>query len=118
MTMLKNKKFNAALLGAAGVIALCTQQAFAFGGMGGAMAGGLGGGRIGGIGAGRIGSIGSRGGALSVGTMTVNGISVLPNGTVVVPAVTPRGPNAGSELNQLNSPPVTAPCSAGIYCSP
>lgn len=90
MTMLKNKKFNAALLGAAGVIALCAQQAFAFGGMGGGMAGGigggLGGGRIGGIGAGRIGSVAGRAGTLGVGAVTVNGITVLPNGAVIVPA--------------------------------
>jgi hypothetical protein len=88
---IKNKIVTAALLGAAGAIALCAQQAFAFGMMGGAT-----GAHIGAIGSGRPGAAGMRTGASGMaGAVTMNGITVLPNGALIVPAVTPRVPGAG-----------------------
>jgi hypothetical protein len=114
-TMLKNRKFRTALLGATGAIALCTQQAFAFGAMGGGL-----GGHVGGIGSGRLGSVGSRAGAQTPGAITMNGITVLPNGSMLVPAVTPRVPGvtpAAPQLNQLNTPPSPGTCAAP-YCEP
>jgi hypothetical protein len=87
-TKSKNKIFTTALLGAAGAIALCAQQAFALGMMGGAV-----GAHGGGIGSGHFGSIASRAEASGMaGAVTMNGITVLPTGALIVPAVTPRAP--------------------------
>lgn len=114
-TMFKNKIFTTTLLGATGAIALCAQQAFAFGMMGGV------GVRAGGMGSGRPQSVGSHAGASNVaGAVTMNGITVLPNGTVIVPAVTPRVPagTSGTELNPLNpQTPSAGPCSTPV-CAP
>jgi len=119
-TIFKNKTFNTALLGAAAAIALSAQPVLAFGGMGGTSAGGIGA-RAGGIGSIRIGSIGGRVGGLNVpGAVTIHGITVLPNGSMIVPAVTPRVQGTGTtpQLEQLNSPPVVAPCGSDSYCAP
>ncbi len=108
-TTFKNKIFNTALLSATCAITLCAQQAFAFGMMGGAV-----GAHVGGIGSGRPESSGSRAGAANeAGSVTMNGITVMANGTVIVPAVTPRVPNVAtpSDLRQLNQQQTTGgPC--------
>ena len=105
--MFKNKILTAALLGATGAIALCAHQAFAFGMMGGVA-------HVGGMGSGRIGSVGMRTGASGMaGAVTMHGITVLPNGTLFVPAITPRVPTTGpsQDLRQLDPQQTTgAPC--------
>jgi hypothetical protein len=109
----KNKILTAALLGASGAIALCAQQAFALGMMGGVA-------HVGAIGSGRIGSVGMRTGSGMAGAVTVNGITVLPNGTLLVPAVTPRTPRTGTsqDLRQLDQQQTTgAPCRTNV-CAP
>ncbi len=118
--MFITKTFNTALL--VGAIALSAQQAFAFGAMG-AM-GGVGGAHVGGMGSMgsvRAGSIGGRVGATNVpGSITMNGITVLPSGAVLVPAVTPRvqGTATGGQLNTLNPlGPTGGPCSTPV-CAP
>jgi hypothetical protein len=114
-TMFKNKIVTTALLGAAGAIALCAQQAFALGMMGGAV-----GAHIGGIGSGHFGSVGSRSEASGMaGAVTMNGITVLPNGTLIVPAVTPRVPTVGpGSLNILDPQQTTgAPCRTTADCT-
>ena len=89
-TTIKDMIFDAAVLAAVGAIALYAKQASAFGMMGAGAAVGISA-RAGGIGAGRPESMGSHGGAANVpGAITMNGITVLPNGTVIVPAVTAR----------------------------
>jgi hypothetical protein len=113
-TKIKNKIVTAALLGAAGAIALCAQQAFAFGMMGG-------GAHVGGMGSGRFGSAGMHTGASGMaGAVTMNGITVLPNGSLLVPAVTPRVPGAGAsqDLRQLDQQQTTgAPCRTASDCT-
>jgi hypothetical protein len=114
-TMFKNKIVTTALLGAAGAIALCAQQAFALGMMGGAV-----GVHVGGMGSGRMGSVGVHSGASGMaGSVTMNGITVLPNGTLIVPAVTPRVPTVGpGGLNVLDPQQTTgAPCRTAADCS-
>ena len=114
-TKSKNKIFTTALLGAAGAIALCAQQAFALGMMGGAV-----GAHAGGIGSGHFGSMASRTEASGMaGAVTMNGITVLPNGSLVVPAVTPRVPRVSSpSLNGLDDQLTTgAPCRTAAACS-
>jgi hypothetical protein len=114
-TKIKNKLATAALLGAAGAIALCAQQALAFGMMGGAGA------HISAIGSGRPGSGGMRSGASGMaGAVTMNGITVLPNGALIVPAVTPRVPGAGAsqDLGRLDQQQTTgAPCRTASDCT-
>jgi hypothetical protein len=113
--MFKNKIFTAALLGAAGAIALCAQQAFALGMMGGAV-----GAHVGVMGSGGMGSVGSHSGASGMaGGVTMNGITVLPNGTLVVPAVTPHVPRVGPvNLNNLDQQQTTgAPCRTNADCT-
>jgi hypothetical protein len=117
--MIKNKFIKTALLGATGAIALSAQTAFAFGAMGGMSAGGISA-RVGGIGSGRLESIGSVAGGTRLGAITANRITLLPNGTMIVPAVTPRVRGvspSNPQLEQLNSPPAVAPCT-GTYCAP
>ena len=112
--MFKNKILTTALLGAAGAIALCAQQAFALGMMGGAV-----GVHVGGMGSGRMGSVGVHSGASGMaGSVTMNGITVLPNGTLIVPAVTPRVPTVGpGGLNVLDPQQTTgAPCRTAAAC--
>ena len=114
-TKSKNKIFTTALLGAAGAIALCAQQAFALGMMGGAV-----GAHVGGMGAGMLGSVGSHTGASGMaGSVTMNGITVLPDGSLVVPAVTPRVPRVTSpSLNNLDQQQTTgAPCRTNADCT-
>ena len=114
--MFKNKILTSALLGAAGAIALCAQQAFALGMMGGAV-GHVG--AIGSVGSVRMGSVGSHTGASGMpGSVTMNGITVLPNGALVVPAVTPRVPKVGSgPLDTLDPQQTTgAPCRTPAAC--
>jgi hypothetical protein len=116
-SIIKNKILAPALLVVTAAIALPAHPASALGGMG---FHGIGA-RIGGMGSGRPESLGSRAGALSgAGAITMNGITVLPNGALIVPAVIARVRGAGvsPQLNQLNSPPSTEPCSSGIYCAP
>ena len=114
-TTLKNRIFTSALLGATGAIALCAQQAFAFGGMGGAI-----GVHIGGMGSGRLGSVASHTGASdTAGSITMNGITVLPNGSLVVPAVTPHVPRA-TDLNlrdQDQQQTTGGPCRTNVCTS-
>ena len=113
-TMFRNKILTTALLGAGGAIALCAQQAFAFGMMGGAV-----GVHVGGMGSGRMGSVGVHSGASGMaGSVTMNGITVLPNGALVVPAVTPRVPKVGSgPLDTLDPQQTTgAPCRTPAAC--
>ncbi|WP_331584956.1 hypothetical protein [Candidatus Binatus sp.] len=114
--MFRNKIVTAAFLGAAGAIALCAQQAFAFGMMGGAA-----GAHVGGSGSGRFGSAGMRTGASGMaGAVTMNGITVLPNGALIVPAVTPRVPGAGAsqDLGRLDQQQTTgAPCRTASDCT-
>ena len=114
-TMFKNKILTTALLGAAGAIALCAQPAFALGMMGGAV-----GAHVGAMGSGRMGSVGSMSGASGrTGAVTMNGITVLPNGTLIVPAVTPRAPRvAPGSLNNLDQQQTTgAPCRTNADCT-
>jgi hypothetical protein len=119
-TMFRNKILTTALLGAAGAIALCAQQAFALGMMGGAVGvhvGAMGSGRMGSIG---MGSVGIHGGTSGMaGAVTMNGITVLPNGTLIVPAVTPRVPRiAPGGLNSLDPQQTTgAPCRTAADCT-
>ena len=116
--MFKNKTLTAALLGAAGAIALCAQQAFALGMMGGAV-GHVG--AIGSMGSVRMGSVGSHTGASGMaGAVTMNGITVLPNGALIVPAVTPRVPKVGpGDLKNLDDQQTTgAPCRTNADCAP
>jgi len=112
----KNRIVTAALVGATGAIALCAQQAFAFGMMGGAV-----GAHVGAIGSGRPGSFGMRTGASGMaGAVTMNGITVLPNGSLLVPAVTPRvsGTGASQDLRQLDQQQTTgAPCRTASDCT-
>src|SRR5579862_2076193 len=113
--MFKNKTVMAALLGATGAIALCAQQAFALGMMGGAV-----GAHVGAMSSVRMGSIGSQSGASGMaGTVTVNGITVLPSGALIVPAVTPRVPRVGpGSLNNLDPQQTTgAPCRTNADCT-
>jgi hypothetical protein len=111
--MFENKIFTASILGAAGAIALCAQQAFALGGMGGAV-----GAHAGGMNAGMIGSVGSHVGASGMaGSVTMNGITVLPNGSLSVPAVTPRVPTGpSSSLNRTDDQMTGAPCRTAASC--
>jgi hypothetical protein len=107
-TKSKSKIFTTALLGAAGAIALCAQQALALGMMGGSV-----GAHIGGMGSGHFGAVGSRAGASDIaGAVTMNGITVLPSGALIVPAVTPRVPRTtGLDLKNLDQPQNTqGPC--------
>ena len=114
-TKSKNKIFTTALVGAAGAIAICAQQAFALGMMGGAV-----GAHIGGIGSGHFGSVGSRSEASrTAGAVTMNGITVLPNGSLIVPAVIPSVSRVPStSLNGLDDQQTTqAPCRTAAACS-
>jgi hypothetical protein len=114
-TKSKNKIFTTALLGAAGAIALCAQQAFALGMMGGAV-----GAHAGGIGSGHFGSMASRTEASGMaGAVTMNGITVLPNGSLVVPAVTPRVPRSTDlDLRNLDQTQNTqGPCRTTHDCA-
>ena len=117
--MFKNKILTTALLGTAGVIALCAQQAFALGMMGGA-GGGAHIGAMGAMGSARMGSIGSHTGASDMaGAVTMNGITALPSGTLIVPAVTVRTPGAGGDLRDLDTEQTTgAPCRTNADCAP
>lgn len=113
--MFKNKISITALLGTAGAIALCAQPAFALGMMGGA-----GGAHVGAMGSGRMGSVGSLSGASGMtGAVTMNGITVLPNGALIVPAVTPRVPKvAPGSLNNMDQQETTgAPCRTNADCT-
>jgi hypothetical protein len=112
-TTFRNKTLTTVLLGAAGAIALCAQQAFALGPMGGPV-----GVHIGAMGSGRMGSVGIHsGGSGMAGAVTMNGITVLPNGSLIVPAVTPRVPTG--PLNNLDQQQTTgAPCRTTADCSP
>jgi hypothetical protein len=92
-TKSKNKIFTTALLGAAGAIALCAQQAFA---------------------------LASRTEASGMaGAVTMNGITVLPNGSLVVPAVTPRVPRSTDlDLRNLDQTQNTqGPCRTTHDCA-
>ena len=114
-TTFKNKIFTTALLGAAGAIALCAQPAFALGMMGGAV-----GAHIGAMGSGRMGSVGNMSGTPGMaGSVTVNGITVLPSGALIVPAVTPRVPRvAPGNLNNIDpEEPTGAPCRTNADCT-
>jgi hypothetical protein len=116
-TVFRNKILTSALLAAAGAIALCAQQAFALGMMGGAV-GHVG--AMGSVGSGRMGSVGSHSGAAGMaGSVTMNGITVLPNGSLIVPAVTPRVPRVGpGGLNILDPQQTTgAPCRTPADCT-
>ncbi len=120
-TMSRNKILTTALLGAAGAIALCAQQAFALGMMGGAVGvhvgGGMGSARMG---SGRMGSVGMHSRASGMaGAVTMNGITVLPNGALIVPAVTPRVPKVGpGNLNNMDEQQTTgAPCRTAADCT-
>lgn len=118
-TTFTTRLFNTALVGAS-AIAICAQQAFAFGGMGGIGAVGAGSVHVGAPG--RVGSVGMHGAAPSVpGSITMNGITVLPNGTLIVPAVTPRV-NTGSIGHVTNLQdarfPTQAPCATPGVCGP
>jgi hypothetical protein len=113
--MFKNKILSTALLGAAGAIVLCAQQAFALG-----MMGGVGGIHVGAMGAGRMGSVGMHSGATGMaGAVTMNGITVLPNGALIVPAVTPRVPRVGPGTLNTSDPQQTtgAPCRTAADCT-
>ncbi len=112
--MFKNKILTSALLGAAGAIALSAQQAFALGMMGGAI-GHVG--AMGSVGSVRMGSVGSHTGASGMaGSVTMNGITVLPNGSLIVPAVTPRQIGPGT-LNIMDPQQTTeAPCRTPAAC--
>jgi hypothetical protein len=116
--MFKNKLLNTALLGATAAIALCTQQAFAFGGMGGGATGV----HVGGMSSGRPGFTAMNTGASRTsGSVTMNGITVLPNGALIVQAVTPRVPGSltNSSLTQLDQQQNTgAPCRTNADCAP
>jgi hypothetical protein len=116
--MFKNKILTTALLGAAGAIALSAQQAFALGGM---MGGGVGHvGAMGSVGSVRMGSVGMHSGASGMaGAVTMNGITVLPNGALMVPAVTPRVPKVGpGTLNTMDPEQTTgAPCRTAADCT-
>jgi hypothetical protein len=112
-TMFKSKIFTAAaILGTAGAIALCSQQAFALGGMGGAVGAHVGAMNVG------MGSGASRAGATGMaGSVTMNGITVLPNGSLVVPAVTARVPKASTpSLNGIDDQMTEAPCRTAASC--
>jgi hypothetical protein len=111
-TMFKSKIFTASILGAAGAIALCAQQAFAMGMMGGAV-----GAHVGAMNA-AMGSVASRAGASGMaGSVTMNGITVLPNGSLVVPAVTARVPKGPSgSLNNIDDQMLEAPCRTAAAC--
>jgi hypothetical protein len=111
-TMFKSKIFTATILGTAGAIALCAQQAFALGMMGGAV-----GAHVGAMNAG-MGSVAGRAGASGMaGSVTMNGITVLPNGSLVVPAVTARVPKAPSPtLNGIDDQMTEAPCRTAASC--
>ena len=115
----KNKTLTTALLGAAGAIALCAQQAFALGMMGGgAHVGAMGSGVMGSA---RMGSVGSHTGASGMaGAVTMNGITVLPSGALIVPAVTVRTPGSPQgNLNDLDQQETTgAPCRTNADCAP
>ena len=115
--MFKNKILTAALLGAAGAIALSAQQAFALGGM---MGGGAGVhvGAMGSVGSAHMGSVGMHTGASGMaGAVTMNGITVLPNGSLIVPAVTPRTVGPGT-LNTMDPEQTTgAPCRTAADCT-
>jgi hypothetical protein len=114
--MFRNKMIlTTALLGAAGAIALCAQQAFALGMMGGAA-----GAHVGAMGSAPMGSVGSHIGASGMdGAVTMNGITVLPNGSLIVPAVTVRTPRVGpGSPNNLDQQQTTgAPCRTAAACS-
>ncbi len=113
----KNKILTTALLGAAGAIALSAQQAFALGMMGGAV--GVHAGAMGSVGSGRMASVASHSGASGMGgSVTMNGITVLPSGALVVPAITPRVPTVGpGGLNTLDPQQTTgAPCRTPAAC--
>ena len=115
--MFKNKILTTALLGAAGAIALCAQQAFALGGM---MGGGVHVGAMGSVGSARMGSVAMHSGASGMaGAVTMNGITVLPNGALIVPAVTPRVPKVGpGTLNTMDPQQTTgAPCRTAADCT-
>jgi len=116
--MFKNKLLNTALLGATAAIALSTQQAFAFGAMGGGTVGA----HVGGMGSGRPGFVAmNTGAARTSGAVTMNGITVLPNGALIVPAVTPRVARSltDSGLTQLDPQQNTgAPCRTNADCAP
>jgi hypothetical protein len=115
-TLFRNKILTTALLGAAGAIALCAQQAFALGMMGGAVGVHVGGG----MGSGRMGSVGMHSGASGMaGAVTMNGITVLPNGSLIVPAVTPRVPRVGPGTLNTSDPQQTtgAPCRTAADCT-
>jgi hypothetical protein len=113
--MFKNKILTTALLGAAGAIALSAQQAFALGGMGGAV-GHVG--AMGSVGSVRMGSVGMHSGT-SAGAVTMNGITVLPSGALIVPAVTPRVPKVGPGTFNTMDPQQTtgAPCRTAADCT-
>ena len=124
---IKDMIFDAAVLAAVGAIALYAKQASAFGMIGAGAAVGVSA-RAGGIGAVRPESMGSRGGASNIaGAITMNGITVLPNGTLIVPAVTARTIKAAataSNTNQLNPQnpanllqPSSGPCKTPV-CKP
>jgi hypothetical protein len=113
----KDMSFNVAVLATVGAIALYAKQASAFGMMGAPASAGISA-HTGVIGAGRPGSMGIHGGASNVaGAITVNGITVLPNGTVIVPAVIARtAATKNSNANQLNDTE-TGPCKTAV-CKP
>ena len=114
--MFKHKILTTALLGAAGAIALSAQQVFALGMMGGAI-GHVG--AMGSVGSVRMGSVGSHTGASGMaGAVTMNGITVLPNGSLSVPAVTPRVPKVGPGTFNTMDPEQTtgAPCRTAAAC--
>jgi hypothetical protein len=113
--MFKNKISITALLGTA-AIALCAQPAFALGGM----MGGAVGAHVGAMGSGRMGSVGMQSGASGMtGAVTMNGITVLPSGALIVPAVTPRVPTVPQgSLNNMDQQETTgAPCRTIADCT-
>ena len=115
----KDAIFNAAVLATVGAIALYAKQASALGMMGAPASAGISA-HAGVIGAGRPESMGIHGGASNVaGAITVNGITVLPNGTMIVPAVTARtgraAKNSNSQLNEIQTS--TGPCKTPV-CQP
>ena len=112
--------FNAAVLATVGAIALYAKQASAFGMMGAGAAAGISA-HTGGIGAVHPESMASHGGASNVvGAITVNGVTVLPNGTVIVPAVIARTAKAATNSNTnqvIQVQTETGPCKTAV-CKP
>jgi hypothetical protein len=84
-------------------ILFAAQQALAFGMAGSPQVGGIGGVRVGAI------QVRASGVAIPAGAVSLHGITVLPNGTFVVPAVIPRIHGMAPSVNPGRIDPVQ-PC--------